>query len=147
MTAQDATMSEYSKGYPVSTHITAELILHCRAMAELFSDSSPLMVPLRPTDAHKVRYVAGDVSAEGFFITIQYPNGSIETRTGLWLESFSERSSNLPEAQNFGNHMLEEIKSGKHTGCFLWGFTDNDVWSQVWTKGMSLVRHLLNVAL
>jgi len=147
MDARDASLVEFSKGYPVSTHVTNELIDHCRALTELFKNPSPLLVPLRPTEAHKIRYISGDASAEGFFIATQYPSGAIETREGLWEKSFSEASSNLREAQNFGNHMLEEIRSGKHTGCALWAFTDNAVWSQVWTKGMSSVRHLFNLAL
>ena len=36
---------------------------------------------------------------------------------------------------------------GRHTGCTLWGFTDNAVWSQVWTKGMSSVQHLFDLTL
>ena len=147
MDARGAPLLEFSKGYPVSTHITYELTQHARALDQLFSAPSPLMVPLRPTDAHKVRYVAGDASAEGFFIATQYPDGHIATRSGLWDDDFAAGSSNLREAQNFGNHILEEINSGSHTGCTLWGFTDNAVWSQVWSKGMATVRHLFELAL
>ena len=74
MDAREAPLIEFSKGYSVSTHITVELGLHARALAELIRDPSPLMVPLRPIDAHKIRYVAGDASAEGFFIVTQYPD-------------------------------------------------------------------------
>ena len=133
---------EYSSGYPVSTQITDELIAHANALLELFSSDLPLMVPLRPTDSHKIRYTVGDASAEGFFIGTQYPDSSLATRGGLWDMAFAEGGSNLREAQNFGNHLLHEVKSGKHDGCAVWAFTDNAVWSAVWNKGMSSVKHL-----
>jgi len=111
---------EFSKGYPISTFITPELIAHCSALEHLLAAEAPLLVPVRPTDAHKLRYVVGDASAEGFFIATQYPDLSITTRGGLWEDEFAEGSSNLREAQNFGNHLLDEIKAGKHDGCAVW---------------------------
>ena len=147
MDAREAHVMEFEKGYPVTTRITQELIQHCQALERLFAGDTPLMTPLRPTDAPKLRYVVGDASAEGFFIATQYPDGHLTMRGGLWQESFADGGSNLREAQNFGNHLLEEISSGRHDGCALWGFTDNAVWSHVWSKGMSTVRHLFSLAL
>ena len=77
-------------------------------------------------------YIVGDASAEGFSIVTQYPDLAVDYRNGLWDESFAERGSNLREAQNFLNHCLVEIKSGKHDGCSLWVATDNVVWSAGW---------------
>ena len=143
----DANHQEYEKGYPISTRITSELIAHTEALLRLFSSDVPLMVPLQPTDCHKLRYTVGDASAEGFSIVTQYPDISIQTRDGLWKESFAEGGSNLREAQNFGNHVLIEVETGRHDGCEVWTFTDNAVWSAVWNKGMSTVKHLFDIAL
>jgi hypothetical protein len=140
--ATDADDIEYQKGYPVATRITSELLDHSKALLELFASDIPLMVPLRPTDSHKIRYTVGDASAEGFAIVTQYPDMTITARDGLWDELFAEGGSNLREAQNFGNHLLEEVKSGNHDGCAVWAFTDNAVWSYVWNKGMSFIRNL-----
>ena len=93
------------------------------------------MVPIRPTVAHNLWYILGDASVEGFSIVTQYPNLTLESRDGLcWDETFALRGSNLQEAQNFVNHCLVEIRSGKHDGCELWAGTDNAVWSLVWGK-------------
>ncbi|KAL7532942.1 hypothetical protein ACHAXR_006517 [Thalassiosira sp. AJA248-18] len=144
MDGKELSHSEFKKGYPVLTRITFELFSHAQALLRLFVSESPLMVPLRPTDAHKIRYVVGDASAEGFSIITQYPDLHIDGRDGLWDEDFAEGGSNLREAQNFANHLLLEIRSGKHDGCAVWAATDNAVWSQVWHKGMASVRHLFS---
>ena len=146
MEGRDASPTEFKKGYPVQTRVTSELRLHAQALLTLFVSDSPLMVPIRPTDSHKLRYIVGDASAEGFSIVTQYPNFTLESRDGLWDETFALGGSNLREAQNFANHCLVEIRSGKHDGCELWGGTDNAVWSFVWHKGMSTVRHLFALA-
>ena len=105
------------------------------------------MVPVRPMDTHKLRYCIGDASTEGFAIITQHPDLSTETRDGLWDELFAEGGSNLREAQNFGNHLLQEVKAGKHDDCAVWACTDNSVWSAVWNKGMSTVKHLSKIVL
>jgi hypothetical protein len=105
------------------------------------------MVLLRPIDVHKLRYTVGDASAEGFFIATQYPDATLDSRGGLWDETFAQGGSNLREAQNFGNHLLIKVKAGKHNGCAVWAFTDNAVWSAVWNKGMLSVKHLFRIAL
>jgi hypothetical protein len=66
----------------------------------------------------------------------------IDTREGLWEEDFAAGGSNLREAQNQANHLLTDIRAGRHDGCEVWVFTDNAVWSAVWNKGMSTARHL-----
>ena len=144
--AIEADETEYRKGYPIATRITDELLDHVNALLELFASDIPLMVPLRPTDSHKHRYTVGDASAEGFAIVTQYPDMTLTGRDGLWDELFAEGGSNLREAQNFGNHLLDEVKSGNHDGCAVWAFTDNAVWSYVWNKGMSSVKHLFRIA-
>lgn len=137
---------EFKKGYPSVTSITSELIDHVEALLCLFSSDTPLMVPLRPSEAHKLRYIVGDASAEGFSIVTQYPDMKLTSRDGMWDEVFAEGGSNLREAQNFANHCLNEIRSGMHDGCSLWAATDNAVWSAVWHKGMSSVKHLFKLA-
>ena len=146
MEGEDAPTMEFKKGYPVKTRITSQLVDHANALLRLFSSDLPLMVPLRPTDAHKLQYTVGDASAEGFSIVTQYPDLTIQARDGLWDEVFAEGGSNLRDVQNFGNHLLEEIRAGMHDGCALWAATDNAVWSAVWHKGMSSVKHLFKIA-
>ena len=68
----DARDIEFSAGYPISTHLTSELISHTSALLELFALELPLMLPICPTDVHKLRYTVGDASAEGFYIATQY---------------------------------------------------------------------------
>ena len=60
---------------------------------------------------------------------------------------FAQRGSNLREAQNFGNHLVEEISSGLHDGCAVWAATDNAVWSAVWNKGLSTAKPLFWIVL
>ena len=59
---------EFKKGYPAYTRITSELVAHVDALLYLFSAESPLMVPLRSSEAHMLRYVVDDASAEGLSI-------------------------------------------------------------------------------
>ena len=143
----DAGTREAQADYPLETVITAELDAHVRALMTLFESESSLACPIRPTDPGKFRIVIGDASAEGFGAGTQYPDLSFEAREGLWLESFAEGGSNLREAQNIVNHLLREIRSGKHDGCEILQPTDNAVWSYVWTKGMSTAKHLFNLTL
>lgn len=146
MDGKELPPTDFKKGYPARTRITTELLDHVDALLYLFASESPLMVPLRPSEAHKLRYVVGDASAEGFAIATQYPDLSLHCRDGLWEDEFAKGGSNLREAQNFANHCLHEIRSGMHDGCALWAATDNAVWSAVWHKGMSSVKHLFNLA-
>ena len=60
----------------------------------------------------------------------------------MWSPEFARGGSNLREAQNQVNHLLLEVKAGKHDGCEIWCGTDNAVWSAVWHKGMSSAKHL-----
>lgn len=143
----DATTAKAQHGYPLETKITNELVMHVGALLALFAAEEPLAIPIRPTDAGKIRYAIGDASAEGFGMATQYPDMTIEARDGLWEEEFSKGGSNLREAQNIGNHLRADIQSGKHDGCELWSVTDNAVWSYVWTKGLSSVRHLFELVL
>ena len=112
MDAKELPSKEFSKGYPIATRITMELFEHAGALLRLFEANEPLMVPLRPSEAHKLRYVVGDASAEGFSIATQYPDHTIESRDELWDELFTEGDSNLRETQNFANHLLLKIRSG-----------------------------------
>ena len=133
--------------YPLETKVTLELLLHAEALQELFGQEQPLMTPIRPTDKRKLRYYVGDASREGFGGATQYPRGDLVTREGLWDSEFAEGGSNLWEAQNQVNHLLQEIRAGEHDGCEIWAATDNSVWSAVWTKGMSNARHLFYLVL
>ena len=139
---EGAPKDDYARGYPISTHITEELVNHATALLKIFASDVPLMIPLRPTDSHKIRYTVGDASAEGFSIATQYPDMTISFRDGLWSEAFAEGGSNLREAQNFGNHLLHEVLAGKHDGCAVWAGTDNAVWLAVWNKGMLSAKHI-----
>ena len=104
-------------------------------------------MPIRPTSQEKLRYVIGDAFAEGFGAGTQYPDLVFEGRDGLWRTDFAKGGSNLREAQNLANHLLADIVAGKHDGCEVWCFTDNAVWSYVWTKGFSTARHLFMLVL
>jgi hypothetical protein len=107
------------------------MLLHVEALQELFLGEQPLMVPIRPTDKRTLRYYVVEVSQEGFGGATQYPDIAIMSREGLWESKFAKGWPNLQEAQNQVNHLLQEIRAGKHNGCKLWAETDNSVWSTV----------------
>ena len=144
---EDVPQSQAREGYPLLTRITDELIEHAKALLRLYPTETPASLPIRPTDKHKLRYVIGDASAEGFGTGTQYPDRRVVGRDGLWVEAFAQGGSNLREAQNQVNHLLVEIRAGRHDGCELWVFTDNAVWSAVWYKGMSSAKHLFELVL
>jgi len=83
---EQASMLEFKKGYPLTTMVTSELIAHVLALLRLFAPDDPLLVPLRPTDAYKLRYIGGDASAEGFYIITQYPHLKVDIQEDLWEE-------------------------------------------------------------
>jgi hypothetical protein len=138
---------EIQGDYPLETKVTVELLLHGEALQELFKGKQPLMVPICPTDKRKLRYHVGDASQEGFGGATQFPNEPIYYREGLWDSGFADGGSNLQVAQNQVNHLLHEIRAGKHNGCKLWAATNNVAWSVVWTKGMSSAHHLFDLVL
>ena len=133
--------------YPKYTQITPELKLHAESLLRLFSPLEPLTLHLRPTDAHKLRYFVADASAEGFGSVLQYADGSTERRDGLWMPSFAGGGSNLREATAQVNHLLSDVRAGRHDGCEVWCATDNAIWSYIWHKGMSTVKHLFTLVL
>ena len=133
--------------YPLLTPVTSELFLHVEALQILFAGEQPLMIPIWPTNKGKPCFFCGDALREGFGGVTQYPNGRLTSHEGLWDFQFAEGGSNLREAQNQVNHLLYEIKAGKHDGCELWAATDNSVWSAVWNKGISKARHLFYLPL
>ena len=87
-----------------------------------------------------------DASAEGFSIVTQYPELKLKGRDGMWTLAFARGGSNLRESHTFVNGVLVTVKSGEHNGCTIWAGTDNAVWSLVWNKGMSTVKHLFALA-
>jgi hypothetical protein len=105
------------------------------------------MIIIWSTDKAKLCFFCGDASCEGFGGATQYLDGTLTSCEGLWDLQFAEGGSNLWEAQNQVNHLLYEIRAGKHDGCKLWGVTDNSVWSAIWNKGMSKARHLFYLVL
>jgi hypothetical protein len=139
------TSQTVAEGYPPLTRITDELIKHCEALSQLFDTEEPRTVYIRPSSSNKFRYYVGDASAEGFGGATQFPDGSIRGRRGVWSSDFAAGGSNLREAQNQVNHLLNEIRSGLHDGCALWAATDNGVFSAVFLKGMSQAVHLFNL--
>ena len=143
----DATRAQAIGDYPPFTPITVEMGLHVKGLLKLFNTEQPLVTPLRPSDAKKVRYTVGDASAEGFGAATQFPDMTLRGRDGLFLDDFARGGSNLREAQNQVNHLLDDIKAGLHDGCEVWCATDNAVWSAVWNKGLSTARHLFNLVL
>ena len=58
------------------------------------------MVPVWPTDKHKLRFFVGNASCGGFGGATQLSDGTIFTREGLWEPDFAAGGSNLREAQN-----------------------------------------------
>ena len=143
----DATRAQASGDYPPFTPVTSEMTLHVKGLLTLFNTEHPIVSPLRPSDGRKVRYTVGDASAEGFGAGTQYPDGRLIGRDGLFQTEFAKGGSNLREAQNQVNHLLDDIKAGLHDGCEVWCATDNAVWSAVWNKGLSTARHLFNLVL
>ena len=139
---EDASRRVAGNGYPLLSRATYELVLHIYALKTLFHGDEPRQVQLRPKDAHLLRLMGADASAEGFGAAVQYPELVIEERDGLWTEGFAQKSSNTREGFNIGNHLKKDISDGKFDGCEAWVGTDNSTWSAVCTKGMSSVRHL-----
>jgi hypothetical protein len=145
---EDAPTSRTAEeGYPPFTRVTKELVMHCEALAELFASDTPRTVYIRPSSANKFRYYVGDASAEGFGGATQFPDGTIRGRKGAWERDFAQGGSNLREAQNQANHLLNEIRSGVHDGCEVWAATDNGCWMAVWLKGLSTAIHLFKIVL
>jgi hypothetical protein len=142
---EDAPTAVAQAGYPPLTKITPELLAHAEALLELFDTEEPRAVFIRPSSASKFRYYVGDASREGLGGATQYPDGSIKSRRGVWDEGFAKGDSNLHEAQNQVNHLLNEVRAGLHDGCAVWAFTDNGCWSAVWRKGLSTARHLFQL--
>ena len=130
------------EGYPSETRITDELKLHTQALLDIFCEEDPIPEAIRPKEKNDVRFNIADASAEGFGSATQYPDLELSGRDGLWDPIFADGGSNLREAQNVVNHLLWEINQGLHTGCEVWSFTDNSVWSSVFNKGMSKAKHL-----
>ena len=98
------------------TPVNSELLLHAKALQILFAGEQPLMVPLRPTDKGKLCFFVGDASREGFGGATQFPDATVAMHEGLWDPEFAKGGSNLREAQNQVNHLLQEIRMGKHDG-------------------------------
>ena len=144
---RDAGTEAAATGYPLYTAATPELISHCEALIELFQPEQPREVFIRPSSASQFRYYIGDASREGLGGATQFPDGSIRGRRGVWQQEFAEGGSNLREATNQVNHILREIQAGMHDGCALWAFTDNGVWSAVWSRGLSTAKHLFDLVL
>lgn len=105
----DASRLEALSEYPALTRATYQLVLHVSALRRLFSSDEPRVVPIRPTEKVKLRYAAGDASAEGFAQAVQYPDLFVDERDGLWLLEVVDKSSNLREALNIANHLKRDI--------------------------------------
>ncbi|KAL7534633.1 LOW QUALITY PROTEIN: hypothetical protein ACHAXR_008890 [Thalassiosira sp. AJA248-18] len=80
---EDATRSQAQRNYPALTRIASELLAHAKALLRLFSSTTPLMVPLRPADKHKLRYVVGDApSTQIGRLISEMDSGSSLSQTG-----------------------------------------------------------------
>lgn len=144
---RDEGTSVAASGYPTYTVVTSELIDHCEALLDLFDAELPLTDYIRPSSSRAYRYYVGDASREGLGGATQYPDGVIRGRRGVWDPGFADGGSNLREAQNQVNHLIQEVRAGKHDGCEVWAFTDNACWSAVWLKGLSTAKHLFKLVL
>ena len=143
----DAGTEVAASGYPTLTRITSELLDHCEALLELFDSELPRADFVRPASSTSYRYYVGDASREGLGGATQFPDLSIRGRRGVWEPSFADGGSNLREAQNQVNHLIQEVRAGLHDGCEVWAFTDNGCWSAVWLKGLSTAKHLFRLVL
>jgi hypothetical protein len=114
-TGQDSPLDAQGD-YPVFTPMILELLLHAKALQMLFAGEQPLMVPLWPTDKGKLCFFVRDASREGFGGATQFPDATVATHKELWDPDFAKGGSNLREAQNQVNHLLQEIRMGKHDG-------------------------------
>ena len=97
LVSRGASRAETQATYPAFIRITDEMMMHVKGMLTLFHTDMPLTVPIRPTNARKVRYHIGDASAEGFAAGTQYPDLVLEGRDGLWKPDFAVSGSNLRE--------------------------------------------------
>jgi hypothetical protein len=143
----DATTATAAQDYPLLTRITPELITHCEALLDLFEHDVPTAVFIHPASANAYSYYIGDASREGLGGAMQYLDGTIRGRRGVWKADFAAGGSNLREAQNQVNHLILEVRSGIHDGCKVWAFTDNGCWSAVWLTGLSTAVHLFYLVL
>jgi hypothetical protein len=144
---EDASTAKAAEGYPLTTNITPELLMHCEALLDLFDSDTPRAVYIRPASARSYQYYIGDASREGLGGATQFPDGTIKGRCGVWKAEFATGGSNLREAQNQVNQLLQEVRAGLHDGCELWAITDNGCWSMVWLKGLSTAIHLFALVL
>jgi hypothetical protein len=61
-------------------------------------------------------YYVGDASREGLGGATQFPDGTIKGWRGVWDAGFAQGGSNLREAQNQVNHLLNKVRAGLHDG-------------------------------
>jgi hypothetical protein len=105
------------------------------------------MVPIHLTNKEKLCFFVGDASQVGSGGATQFPEGIVMSLEGFWDPNFVEWGSNLQEAQNQFNQLLQEIRVRKHDGCKLWAVADILVWSAIWNKGSSSAHHLFYLVL
>lgn len=55
----DASTAKAAEGYPLTTNITPELLMHCEALLDLFNSDTPRAVYIRPASARSYRYYIG----------------------------------------------------------------------------------------
>ena len=91
----DAYWAQAQDGYPLSTRVTNQLLMHVEALLLLFDTVTPRVVHIRPTDKHKLSYMGGDAPAESVGSMTQYPGLLIAGQDGLWDLVFSGKGSNL----------------------------------------------------
>ncbi len=88
-TGQDSPLDAQG-GYPLATPVTLELLAHTEALQVLFQGEHLVMVPICPTDKHKLRFFVGDASRKGFGGATQYSDGLVSSREGLWDPEFAK---------------------------------------------------------
>ena len=101
-------------------------------LLKLFSEEALLAVHFRTSSARWFHYYIWGAFAEGFGGVAQYPDGMLRGKQDNWDAYFAEGGCNLREAQKQVNHLMEEVISGKHDGCKVWGLADNGIWFTVW---------------
>jgi hypothetical protein len=111
------------------------------ALLKLFSGSSPIMIPIRPTRAVSLVYGFGDASGEGFGSAIGFggfaSNGVIRVRRGFWCTAISEQSSNYREFHNLLDAVEDLATTGSLEGAEVYLFTDNSTSESVYYTGSS----------
>jgi hypothetical protein len=110
-------------------------------LLKLFSGTSPIMIPIRPTRLVSLVYGFGDASGEGFGSAFSLGRssgslfGKMRVRRGFWCTSISEEASNYREFHNLLDAVEDLATTGDLEGAEVYLFTDNATSEAIFYSG------------